>query len=287
MIYIILPVHNRLDETRKFISCLLSQIVRDYHLILIDDGCTDGTADYVGGKINNLTVLRGNGNLWWAGSLEKARKHLLRRQDVSDDDVVLIANDDITFKEDFLKKILLDLGENPSSIILAQCNEQNTGKMVDRGVVVDWKRLQFRQAENAAEINVLSTRGLYMRFEVFNRIGKFHPILLPHYTSDYEFTHRAYKRGNQLRVSDRAVVYGNLTTTGVRDIDNSLNFSALLYNLFISKNSAYNRITWTSFILLSCTPKHIPVNLFRIHIGTIIIIIRWLLQRISGRIRLM
>lgn len=286
MIYIILPVHNRLDETRKFISCLKNQSCSDYHLILVDDGCTDGTTDYVRGEINNLTVLRGNGNLWWAGSLEMARTHLLAKQDVHNGDIVLIANDDISFNKQFLNNILQDLQENPSAIILARCYERGTGKLIDRGVVVDWKRLQFLQAENASEINVLSTRGLYMVIDVFRQAGKFHPSLLPHYASDYEFTHRAYKRGIQLRVSYRAVVYGNSKTTGEHSVDYNLKIGELFYNLFISKRSAYNRITWTNFIFLSCTPKYIPVNLFRIHMGSIYILGRWLFNRIKDCILL-
>lgn len=281
MIYILLPVHNRLEETRKFVACLKMQNCRDYHLILVDDGCTDGTADYVGSEIGNLTVVQGNGNLWWAGSLEKARKHLFSLRGVQDEDVVLIANDDITFNKDFLDDILRDTKENRNAIILARCLDRNQGKVIDRGVVVDWKRLEFRQAENASEINVLSTRGLYMTVDVFRRAGRFHPILLPHYASDYAFTHQAYKRGIRLAVSDRAVVYGNMKTTGKHDIDYRANLAEFLSNLFLSRKSVYNRITWTKFIALSCSPRYIPANLFRIHSATILILGRWVFRRIQ------
>ena len=46
-LYILLPVHNRCDITREFIDCLKAQTFQDYHLVLIDDGSTDGTEQMV------------------------------------------------------------------------------------------------------------------------------------------------------------------------------------------------------------------------------------------------
>jgi GT2 family glycosyltransferase len=277
MIYIILPVHNRIDETKKFLSCLKIQTCRDYHLILINDGCIDGTADYVERETENLTVLRGDGNLWWAGSLEIARKHLLSREDVHDEDVVLIANDDITFDDHFFQHVLNATRDNPSALILARCYDQETGVLVDQGVHVDWKTLTFQSAATPDEINVLSTRGLFMRFPVFRKIGRLHPLLLPHYGSDYEFTHRAFRKGIPLTITKQGKVYLNKKTTGETEINYDIGLLSLLNSLFISKKSVYNRVMWTNFILLACDYRYIPLNLIRIHAGTFGILVRWLL----------
>jgi GT2 family glycosyltransferase len=281
MIYILLPVHNRLDETRKFLSCLKIQTCRDYHLVLIDDGCIDGTPEYVERETENPTILRGNGNLWWAGSLEKARKHLLERRDVRDDDVVLIANDDVTFDDRFFQHVIAETRENPNALLLARCYDQETGGLMDQGIHVDWKSLAFRPASTPDEINVLSTRGLFMHFGVFRKIGRLHPVLLPHYGSDYEFTHRAFRKGFTLTMAKQAKVYLNKRTTGEREIHYDIGLPSLLRNLFVSKKSDYNRVMWTNFILLACDYRYIPVNLFRIHAGTFGILARWML--ISAR----
>ena len=60
-IYILLPVHNRREITRDFIDCLVTQTCQNYHLVLIDDGSTDGTDQMVRERVENLTVIRGNG----------------------------------------------------------------------------------------------------------------------------------------------------------------------------------------------------------------------------------
>jgi len=92
MIYIFLPVHNRIEATKKFVDCLLSQELTDYHLILIDDGSTDNTFEMVKEKINNLTVISGDGNLWWAGSLHKAYLFLKEKGITGDDYVLFLAH---------------------------------------------------------------------------------------------------------------------------------------------------------------------------------------------------
>jgi|WetSurSiteA1Bulk_404760.scaffolds.fasta_scaffold00655_7 predicted SAM-dependent methyltransferase len=281
MIYILLPVHNRIEETKKVTNALKRQTYTDYELILVDDGCADGTVEYVTREIINVTVITGNGNLWWAGCLEKAKKHLSERKDIKKENIVVILNNDIIFDANFLLHIDLDMTENQDSLIAPKCYSQENHELIDDGIHVDWRKLTFKSAKNRDEINVLSTRGLYMSYEIFSKIGHFHPFLLPHYGSDYEFTHRAYKKGFPLKVSQRTAVFLNRETTGIRNIDFNISFLEILNNLIISKKSVYNRVMWTSFILLSCKPKYIPLNLLRIHIGTGLILIKWIYYRLK------
>jgi len=81
-IYILLPVHNRLEITQRFITCLKAQTYQKYHLILIDDGSSDGTAEMVQENISSLTVVRGKGSWWWAGALQQGYRWL-REQNLS------------------------------------------------------------------------------------------------------------------------------------------------------------------------------------------------------------
>ena len=45
MIYVVTAVHDRYRITEKFVENLLKQSYKDIHLLLVDDGSTDGTAD--------------------------------------------------------------------------------------------------------------------------------------------------------------------------------------------------------------------------------------------------
>src|SRR5256886_5506708 len=100
-IYVLAPVHNRRALTERFVRCLAEQTDQGFHLVLVDDGSTDGTAEMVQSMVLGATIIRGTGSWWWAGSLEHARRWL-RRRTIENDDLVLIANDDTTFEPDFL-----------------------------------------------------------------------------------------------------------------------------------------------------------------------------------------
>ena len=62
-VYILLPVHNRKNFTLKFVSLLMLQDHKNYTLLLIDDGSTDGTDVAVLNELPQSIVLKGNGNL--------------------------------------------------------------------------------------------------------------------------------------------------------------------------------------------------------------------------------
>jgi GT2 family glycosyltransferase len=187
MIYIILPVHNRKNITELFIKSLVLQTYKDFKLVLVDDGSTDGTDEMVLSHLPESIILKGDGNLWWGGGLHKGYEWV--KENATDGSVLLI-NDDTIIAEDFLQVGANLLNNSEKTLYLAQAYDKNN-KHVDSGVCVDWDKLTFNQAKNKEEINCLSTRGLFLTVEDFLDIGGFHPVILPHYLSDYEFTIRA------------------------------------------------------------------------------------------------
>lgn len=248
-VYILLPVHNRREITRRFIASLKDQTYANYHLVLIDDGSMDGTAEMVREQIKSLTVLTGRGNWWWGGSLQVGYQWLkMRTPPLSD--VVLIINDDIEFERDFLDKALMTLRGRPHTFLLSQCYSSTSGKFLEAGVHVDWKRFSFERASADKQVNCMSTRGLFFRIEDFYTVGGFHPLLLPHYLSDYEFTIRAGRKGMKLAVDPTVKIRLNEATTGYNSIGNS-SFLDGLKNVF-SRKSAINPITLSVFVGLAC-----------------------------------
>ena len=102
IVYVLLPVHNRRDTTSKFLDCLAKQTYPRIHLILLDDGSTDDTSSIARSCFPQLTVLRGDGNWWWAGSLQHGHEWL-RKNARAPSDIVLIINDDTTFESEFIE----------------------------------------------------------------------------------------------------------------------------------------------------------------------------------------
>lgn len=259
-IYILLPVHNRCAVTERFIDCLTAQTYTNFHLLLIDDGSTDNTDQMVQAKIKNLTVLKGKGDWWWAGSLQQGINWLEHRG-VDDRDIVLFANDDITFDVDFLQKAVAILDNMKATLLLPQIRDEVTGLPKESGLEANLQKFTFKPAVSPDKINCLSTRGLFMRMEDLRKIGGFHPKILPHYWSDYEFTIRAYRKGLKLCTSSVIAISVDHTQTGYRNFDKS-GFIDFLGNCF-SKRTVLNPVYRSSFILLTSPLTNMPLNIYK------------------------
>ncbi|GAB1234059.1 glycosyltransferase family 2 protein [Ferrigenium sp. UT5] len=258
-VHILLPVHNRRAITEKFIDCLAAQSYTNYHLILIDDGSTDGTSEMVSARIANLTVLRGAGNWWWAGSLQQGIDWL--KINATDDDIVVFINDDVTFAPGFLLKGV-QLLDQFGGMLLPQVVNDKTGNIEESGVEADLSRLTFKTATSAARINCLPTRGLFMKLSVVKKVGDFFPRLLPHYLSDYEYTIRAHRLGVPLATTPELVIEFDRGATGYRVFEGE-SFTDFLKKYFSIK-SASNPFYWSTFVLLATPKVNIPWLLLKV-----------------------
>jgi GT2 family glycosyltransferase len=248
-IHILLPVHNRREITRRFLTCLKTQTFRNYHLILIDDGSTDGTAEMVREEVQALTVITGKGDWWWAGSLQQGYQWLKQHKPPLSD-IVLLINDDTEFEPDFLEKALAALQNMPRTFLQAQSYDRQTGQLDDAGIHVDWKRFSFEQASTGKPVNCMSTRGLFFRVEDFFLVGGFHPRLLPHYGSDYEFTIRARRKGMNLAPDPSVAIRLDVSSTGYHGGADTT-FLREVKSVF-SRKSAINPLTLAMFVALAC-----------------------------------
>lgn len=245
-IYILLPVHNRINHTLQFAQCLSRQTYTNYHLILIDDGSTDGTSQEIKKIIPQCEIISGKGNWWWGGSLQKGFERLKKVKD----GYVLICNDDTTFDNDFLQDGIKKLDAMPDTLLLAAPYNHVTGKLIDTGVYFDFKKNKMHLAKQSSEIDFMSTRGLFLRIKDFIKVGGFKPLLLPHYYSDYEFTHRAKQKGFKL-VCDTALRINSVeSATGTKDVSGEKNFGAFINKMF-SKRYDMNPVYTSNFILLT------------------------------------
>ncbi len=248
-IYILLPVHNRISITRNFVRYLCAQTYKNFHLVLIDDGSTDGTEEMVQKEVESCTVIKGKGDWWWAGSLQQGY-HWLKSRNLPLTDLVLIINDDTEIEPDFLEKAVTILKHRKKTLLLAQSYNLKDGKLTDVGVHANWKRITFNQATAPEQINCLSTRGLFLRIEDFFEVGDFYPKLLPHYLSDYEFTIRAHRRGMRLMTDPSLKIWVNEDTTGYVEFEQDSFIENMKQNF--SNKSMMNPIAWTVFIGLAC-----------------------------------
>lgn len=248
-LYILLPVHNRFAITQAFINRLQRQSFRDYHLVLIDDGSDDGTARMVQSKISNLSIVTGEGDWWWGGSLHQGYLWL-KKQNFTHNPSILIMNDDVGFASDFLETGMQSIQKMPDSLLMAEYQQQ--GK-VGRGTKIDWLKFKFHPIQNQETPDCFCTNALFLQWHTFKKIGGFYPDLLPHYISDYEFTYRAKRKGIRLCTNPQLTVQWDNENTGHHKLQSFVepSFHQSIHKFF-SKKSAHNPITFSVFIWLVC-----------------------------------
>lgn len=259
-----LPVHNRIRKTQRFVDRLLEQSFSDYRLLLLDDASIDGTAEMVKSALNQTVIIRNTGqiNWWWSGAMEHGYQWLKKRENEILNDIVLLINDDVVFEKDYLFKGYHLVKATDKTLILSACYDLETNQPLDLGGYVDWERLKLYQSvqhiEPAQQINCLSGRGLWIKAKDFMELGGFYPERLPHYRADFEFSIRAHYRGFHLYCSDEIKVWTHQEPSGFWGFKGR-NCLERLRSYFSQKNYS-NPLTRIHFIQLACPDRRLRIR---------------------------
>lgn len=243
-IYVLIPVFNRLQHTERVVECLSRQTLRDsVQIVVIDDGSTDGTAEYLR-SCADVMVVQGDGNLWWTGAIDRGLRTVL--PDCGDDDYVMFLNNDTWFAPDYVETLVACSVAHSGAAVGSVIHEEDRdpplvsiGARVNINRLAVWDRLselQETEARNPREIykvDALSGRGTLYSARLFKTHGGVRTLLLPHYMADYEISMRFARHGTPLIVSSRAIVfsppvYGNESS------------NKSFWQRFFGKRSAHN-----------------------------------------------
>jgi GT2 family glycosyltransferase len=171
------------------------------------------------------------------------------------------------------------MDEKRGVLVSSNTLDPKTGVISDSGVTADLRRLTFKVATSAESINCLPTRALFAHWGDVRKIGGFHPRLLPHYLSDYEYTIRAHNLGFKCESSSELLIISNEETTGYRKITDR-GFRSALSKLF-SKKASSNPLYWSTFVLLAVPPRWVIPGLLRIWAGGAKLFLRFSINRFS------
>lgn len=217
-IAVVVPVHNRKETTLHFLWQMHNLMHAGVNLefIIVDDGSTDGTSPAIRLQYPEVTILSGDGNLWWTGAVKLGVQFALQ----NNYDAVLIMNDDLVLDKDFLTELFKVAEAYPDALVSSiKMNKQKDGKELIitagfkvAGILKEIVALHadepYRSDMNpVVECDLLTGSSLLIPVGVFRKIGPFNAKQFPHGFGDFEFTRRASLAGFSCLVATRSRIY--------------------------------------------------------------------------------
>lgn len=253
MVHVLIPAHNNKPEVLSLLRCLEHQSYQGCNVVLVDDGSTDGTDKEVASRFQGVTILRGDGNLWWTGANVLGINHILCH--AKQEDYVLLLNNDLVVDNDFVSHLVRCSEQAGRAIVGSTMVDFHDPESVAAGIRLDRKLnatvnrdktvIDSVESEDA---DVLPGRGTLVPIEVFQKVGNFDQRRLPHYGADYEFTVRARRAGFRLVVSHSAKVYAKLNISGLHMPDRARLSLSECATLLTSRRSAANLWYYSTYV---------------------------------------
>jgi len=247
---IVYPVFNGLQYTQNGLHSLFSLQKIDtqnakIHVVIVDDGSTDGTYEWIKNNYPQVHLLKGKGNLWWSGGINMAVRYAI---DQLECDYIVWWNNDILAKADYFSVLITLLKHDDINTIIGSkiyhAHLKNTiwsmGGLFDpksgRKSMIGSAETDSLMYEEITECDWLPGMGTITHKSVYERIGMLDAENFPQYHGDSDFTFRAKKVGYKIIVNPALKIFNDTLHSGIRHRESS---RRLIQSLFSIKSN-YN-----------------------------------------------
>lgn len=244
-VFCVIPVHNRLDITRACIGYLSAQDYPALQIVIVDDGSTDGTREYLAdcGQ-QNLTMLDGNGELWWGGAMHMGIAYVANVAD--EKDYLLMLNDDVRVEPDYVSTMVAESVAHENAVVGSAQREEGTGALLGCGCQIDYLSMRILPVIDqipARGVDALPGRGALFPMSAIFRAGNINLKAFPHYLGDLEYSARIRELGWEIFISNKADIF-----TSGESSDEQVRRQGLAkeYFSFRSKNNLSQRLWFFS-----------------------------------------
>ncbi|MCS6970299.1 MAG: glycosyltransferase family 2 protein [Planctomycetes bacterium] len=202
----VVPVHNRVQVTLRFLQFWQQQTYPRRHLVVVDDGSNDGTAAKVARHAPAVTVLRADGHAWWAGATNLGVRWALREGATH----VLTINDDSRPAPDLIERLVAAALQHPRAIIGSRIMSE-TGDLIwacgteatmhgNRIWRLRGHRSVWHGGGGLETVDTVCGNGTLIPADIYRCIGLYDRQHFPHYHADSDFALRARKAGFEVLI---------------------------------------------------------------------------------------
>ncbi|MEN8229369.1 MAG: glycosyltransferase family 2 protein [Bacteroidota bacterium] len=232
-IAILIPVFNHIAFTRKCIQKLDQLLAHrsfnncNYRVIVIDDGSTDGTSEWLNERHPEVVVLQGNGELWWSGGINMGAEYAISELGV---DYLLLWNNDIEPASDYFSQIdelLKSLGDQTiagSKILYDDQDQKNViwsfggffnPKNGSKSMLA-YNKPDSPEYDRPIEVDWLAGMGTLVPVNIVQEIGWWDADTFPQYHGDSDFTFRAKTAGYRICSFPQLKLWNDKTSSGLK-----------------------------------------------------------------------
>lgn len=289
---IVFPVFNGLDYTKKCLNSLFDDIDKvnqdvQFSIVVVDDGSTDNSSEWIKNNFPQVHLLQGDGNLWWSGGVNMGVQYAIEQLNT---DYIIWWNNDIISDKMYFRNLVQILKNNDvntiigSKIYLANQNDVIWSMGGTFDPVTGFKSMvgsgmpDSDNYQKEIEVDWLPGMGTVTHQSVYKKIGMLDDENFPQYHGDSDFTFRAKQNGYKIVVNPLLKIYNDNSHSGLIHRES---FRGLVNSLF-SIRSNYNIIKDIKFYnrySKSIRAYNILINRYFKYIGGFI---KWKLLGIFG-----
>ena len=191
---ILLTVHNRREKTLKCLRCVFHQLPIEgyvFDVYMTNDGCTDGTPDAVSNEFPSVTIIDGDGSLYWNRGMYVAWS---KAEKTKDYDYYLWLNDDTYLFDDSLEKLLKSSQSHTddSIIVGSSCSADDHDFITYGGIST--KKGRITDVRDEHKCDTFEGNIILIPKYVYNTLGK-NDQIFHHAVGDNDYGYRATKAG--------------------------------------------------------------------------------------------
>lgn len=235
-IAVLITCHNRKEKTLQCLRALFRQKGLSesclIEVFLVDDGCSDGTTDAIKLDFPQVTIIQGNGNLFWNRGMHLAWESASTAKDF---DYYLWLNDDTFLFENTLENLFNKTF--PTSIVCGTTKSSILDNATYGGISNKNNKLII---PNGSYQNADYCNGncVLIPSYVYKKLGNLDPIF-QHALGDFDYSMRARKKGVEIKVAPEFVGFCESHEITPKWRSNSLNLLNRLKILYTPLSGCY------------------------------------------------